>query len=539
MATSAGAGKPEKKRLLFITVPMKGHLVHTARLAEWFLQFPDDYEIHVASHPFVFPFMPEGVITHAMKDAEGFPPLNEYFADVMADAMHLGEDWYHSHALMMAKSQWQVMLNWMLFALDVLEEVLPDCVIADHSYSAGNVLYTLATRKQIPMVCITSMGRPESVTKVYNAARIGGEHPEIALKLIPDGFQITKALQQRVGGMMIPMWKKPITIYPGAQVLVEDPPLPHELYTGPFLPLPGLLDADADKKKLARSATFSMRLKDAPELESFLNDNADGLPIVYLALGTLVRPTPELMGRLIEALDGGPWKIVWALPQQFQSKLPQKLGKQWLMMSFVPQFDLLRSGKVKAFLSHCGGNSTVEALCQGVPMIGMPFLGDQYEWAESVVRLKLGLQVDKLKTSPQEIRKAVQTVVDTPMYKENAVSIAKQMLDDARLRLDVLRENWKGKEVKKDKNMKVGVPVAAGIIDAAAHGLDPRSRLPPNLAPATGGLCSRVLATFGLGEEGAEALRPRWLWLGLSAVLAGQLVLGLRQVASRRALREQ
>ena len=92
------------------------------------------------------------------------------------------------------------------------------------------------------------------------------------------------------------------------------------------------------------------------------------------------------MRRIVDALDKGFWKVIWALPKQFQHLIPRKLGDKWLVMNFVPQFDLLRSGLVSTFLSHCGGNSTIESLCQGVPMVGMPFLGDQYEWCEAMVQ---------------------------------------------------------------------------------------------------------------------------------------------------------
>ena len=47
-----------------------------------------------------------------------------------------------------------------------------------------------------------------------------------------------------------------------------------------------------------------------------------------------------------------------------------------LLKPFVPQKELLNDPNVVAFISHGGGNSILEALYFGVPLIGVPLAAD-------------------------------------------------------------------------------------------------------------------------------------------------------------------
>lgn len=49
-------------------------------------------------------------------------------------------------------------------------------------------------------------------------------------------------------------------------------------------------------------------------------------------------------------------------------------------VQMAPQISVLHHPATGAFLTHCGGNSTSEAITAGVPMIGVPFAADQGEY---------------------------------------------------------------------------------------------------------------------------------------------------------------
>ena len=51
-----------------------------------------------------------------------------------------------------------------------------------------------------------------------------------------------------------------------------------------------------------------------------------------------------------------------------------------MAVQVAPQMAVLHHPATGMFLSHCGGNSSSEAIVAGVPMIGMPFAADQGEY---------------------------------------------------------------------------------------------------------------------------------------------------------------
>jgi len=69
---------------------------------------------------------------------------------------------------------------------------------------------------------------------------------------------------------------------------------------------------------------------------------------------------------------------------------------------------------VKAFVSHCGMNGIFEAIYHGVPVVGVPFYGDQFDIMTRVQAKGMGILMDWKSVTEEELYQAVVTVITGP-----------------------------------------------------------------------------------------------------------------------------
>uniref|UniRef100_A0A7E5A0J2 UDP-glucuronosyltransferase n=1 Tax=Panagrellus redivivus TaxID=6233 RepID=A0A7E5A0J2_PANRE len=103
-------------------------------------------------------------------------------------------------------------------------------------------------------------------------------------------------------------------------------------------------------------------------------------------------------------------------------------GKQFNNIDFTywtPQTDLLGHPALKAFITHAGINSVIEAATRGVPIITVPLFFDQFRNAKMAEHRGFGLVIKKEEFGEAAFTHALQEILYQPKYTLAAKRISK------------------------------------------------------------------------------------------------------------------
>ena len=136
---------------------------------------------------------------------------------------------------------------------------------------------------------------------------------------------------------------------------------------------------------------------DIIEPNNSLNDNK----IIYISFGSAVMESLwkyhnivqifiiNLLLHLIDILKNKKeYDVIIALGREEKKALNFNWPSNFKIYTHIDQIKVLK--KAHLFITHCGGNSFNEAVSLNVPMIGIPFFGDQHLIASKINKLTLG-----------------------------------------------------------------------------------------------------------------------------------------------------
>jgi len=481
-----------KVKVLFLPAPMRGHAVPLMRMAEWFAK-RDDFEAHVWLGGKFLALAPEGAVVHDSCGAQSM----DLWAAAMAEAFALVtdcKDWYTSMARMISAcmedaDRARLFGDVSVGAAQVVKEVSPDLVIADSMFGSDGAIPGLCSRhSSASFVQLSCPGQPGAGGWAYLWMIVSN------LKEFGKLGDASKENDKRLLAETGPKMEKPHNwphILPSCAALVRKEPSALEVCVGPFLPLPKAVDGAGSRQRPTLPEGPGSGL--SADLRAWLLQGDSSEPIVYVAFGTLVRLGEDLALRLADGLQAGPWRVLWALPDAQQSALPERLrasSPRWRLEAFVPQAEVLSFARVRAFVSHCGQNSTQEALSFGVPMVCMPFYCDQFEWTETVVDARrAGVELDKLSATPGQVKDAVSKVLTDEKIRANALACAEAMAAECRA---LARPAQAEGEEELEEGGLAGLPAAAQVAcEALAGTWQPR---PPKPLTEQVGACVTSLA---------------------------------------------
>ncbi|XP_066136366.1 UDP-glucuronosyltransferase 2B31-like isoform X1 [Saccopteryx bilineata] len=168
------------------------------------------------------------------------------------------------------------------------------------------------------------------------------------------------------------------------------------------------------------------------EMEEFAQSSGEH-GIVVFTLGSMVtNMTEERANVIASALAQIPQKVIW----RYDGKKPDTLGPNTRLYKWIPQNDLLGHPKTKAFITHGGTNGIYEAIYHGIPMVGIPLFADQPDNIAHMKTKGAAIRLDFNTISSKKLLTALKTVINDPLYKQNAMKLSRIQHDQPMKPLD-------------------------------------------------------------------------------------------------------
>ncbi|KEH25945.1 UDP-glucosyltransferase family protein [Medicago truncatula] len=165
--------------------------------------------------------------------------------------------------------------------------------------------------------------------------------------------------------------------------------------------------------------------------------------VVYVSFGSNARLSEEQIEELALGLNDSEKYFLWVVRESEQVKLPkgfEETSKNGLIVTWCPQLEVLTHEAVACFVTHCGWNSTLEALSIGVPLIAMPLWTDQATNAKFIADVwKMGVRAvadEKEIVRSETIKNCIKEIIETEKgneIKKNALkwkNLAKSSVDE-------------------------------------------------------------------------------------------------------------
>ncbi|KAA8549332.1 hypothetical protein F0562_001016 [Nyssa sinensis] len=168
------------------------------------------------------------------------------------------------------------------------------------------------------------------------------------------------------------------------------------------------------------SVSPSSLLKEDTDCITWLDKQAPN-SVIYVSLGSLASMDEKELAETAWGLANSDQPFLWVIRpasvagSEWVELLPEgfkeAIGEKGLIVKWAPQKDVLAHGAVGGFLSHCGWNSTLESISEGVPMICWPSFGDQMVNARYVSHVwRVGLELEN-ELERREIERAVRSLM--------------------------------------------------------------------------------------------------------------------------------
>jgi len=165
---------------------------------------------------------------------------------------------------------------------------------------------------------------------------------------------------------------------------------------GPILPSSLLSSRSASNERIGSDYLHPGNEEEAESARACLQwlESQEPSTVLFVSFGSQSVISSSYMKELALGLESSQQPFIWVvrppseaplnsefsaefLPEEFEERVKEK-KRGFLIRKWAPQLLILSHPSTGGFLSHCGWNSVLESLSQGVPIIGWPMAADQF-----------------------------------------------------------------------------------------------------------------------------------------------------------------
>ncbi|KAK7305470.1 hypothetical protein VNO77_43376 [Canavalia gladiata] len=131
-------------------------------------------------------------------------------------------------------------------------------------------------------------------------------------------------------------------------------------------------------------------------------DSKPSKSVLYISLGSFLSVSCAQMNEIISALNTSGVYYFWVVREV--SWLKEKCGNSGLVVPWCDQLKVLSHPSIGGFWSHCGWNSTLEAVFLGIPILTFPLFFDQVPNSRQILEVwKNGWELKKSELGSEEL----------------------------------------------------------------------------------------------------------------------------------------
>jgi len=121
------------------------------------------------------------------------------------------------------------------------------------------------------------------------------------------------------------------------------------------------------------------------------------------------------------------YSFIWKIQPDNETQVLIGKHRNVFSVEWIEQRTVLSDKRIKAFITHCGLNSIIEATFSAVPMITIPFFNDQHLNAALVLNRKTSVFVDKDNLNAGTLTEALRKILTDTTYSTNARQLSEKL----------------------------------------------------------------------------------------------------------------